>query len=349
MPGHSTNQSGTRALRVAIIGSGFGGIATAVKLQEAGFTDFTVFEKNPGPGGTWWENSYPGAQVDVISAYYSYSFMYDYDWPRSFANQDEVQKYIEDVIDKYGIRSHFRFNAPVREVVWNDATNTYTVHTPQGIPQEFNVVVSGVGMLNDPVVPDWPGLDDFQGPKFHTARWQHQHDLAGKRVAVVGTGSTASQVVPAIAPTVGHLFLFQREPGFVLPKGDRVFTQAERYKLRRWPILQKLDRIKSFVNIERFRSAARPLAAAQRMLHVGIFNTAVNAQAVFQCKDANCNGIQNDELQIQQVLDALYRFANQSDDRNDHPKNNEVVKKMMEFATKMAHEAPLFQQRTETT
>ena len=267
MPGHSTNQSGTRALRVAIIGSGFGGIATAVKLQEAGFTDFTVFEKNPGPGGTWWENSYPGAQVDVISAYYSYSFMYDYDWPRSFANQDEVQKYIEDVIDKYAIRSHFRFNTPVREVVWNDAANTYAVHTPSGKPEEFNVVVSGVGMLNDPVVPDWPGLDEFQGPKFHTARWQHQHDLAGKRVAVVGTGSTASQVVPAIAPKVGHLFLFQREPGFVLPKGDRVFTQAERDKLRRWPILQKLDRIKSFVNIERFRSAARPLAAAQRMLH----------------------------------------------------------------------------------
>lgn len=265
--GSRTKLRDPRNPRVAIIGSGFGGIATAIKLKQAGFTEFTVFEKNAGPGGTWWENSYPGAQVDVMSSYYSYSFMYDYDWPRTYANQDEVQKYIEDVIDHFGIRGHFRFNTPVREAVWNDRTNAYTVHMASGEQHECEIVVSGVGMLNDPFIPDWPGLADFAGPKFHTARWEHQHELAGKRVAVVGTGSTASQVVPAVAPKVKQLLLFQREPGFVLPKGDRVLTRAERDKLRRWPILQKLARIRNFVNIERFRAAARPDTGPQKFLH----------------------------------------------------------------------------------
>jgi cyclohexanone monooxygenase len=231
----------TRPFRVAIIGSGFGGIATAVKLQRRTDAEFVVFEKAPGLGGTWYENRYPGCEVDIPSHAYSFSFL-KFDWPRTHATQPELLAYAEHVVDRFGLRPHIRLNTEVREVRWSDATRRYTVTASDGSAEEFDAVVSAVGLLSVPRLPDWPGLDDYAGIRFHTSLWEHEHDLAGKRVAVVGTGSTAAQVVPALASVVGDLTVFQREPGWVEPKSEREFTPRERWIYRHVPLAQRLHR-----------------------------------------------------------------------------------------------------------
>jgi cation diffusion facilitator CzcD-associated flavoprotein CzcO len=233
---------------VAIIGGGFGGIALAVKLKRAGIETFTIFEKSAGIGGTWWDNVYPGAEVDVGSHLYSYSF-HRHNWTRTHARQAELQQYLEDVVDKYGLRPHLRLETAVVRAQWDETTHTYAVALANGETLTSRVVVSAVGLLNVPRYPDWPGLEDFKGPAFHTSRWEHQHDLEGKRVAIVGTGSTASQVLPAIAPIVGHVTLFQREPGWVIPKGDRDFTDDERDRLSQ-PLTYRRERLRLLWQIE---------------------------------------------------------------------------------------------------
>jgi len=235
--------------QVAIVGGGFAGIATAVKLQRAGIHTFTVFEKSEGPGGTWWDNRYPGAEVDVASHLYSFSFK-SHDWSRTHAKQPELQAYLEEVLDDFGLRPHFRFGTTVRDAVWDERTHTYAVHLEGGESVTAHMVVSALGLLNYPKYPDWPGLDDFAGPKFHTFRWEHEHDLTGKRVALVGTGSTASQIVPEIAPQVDRLYLFQREPGWVVPKGDRDFTPAERAKYQS-KLQRRITRVKAAYLLEK--------------------------------------------------------------------------------------------------
>lgn len=237
------------APHVAVVGGGFGGIATGVKLRRRGIDTFTIFEKSAGPGGTWWDNRYPGAEVDVASHVYSYSFK-GYDWSRTHARQEEIQRYLEEVVDEFGLRPHFRFSTAVEGCVWDEPTRSYTVTLRGGETLRADIVVSALGLLNYPRYPDWPGLDEFGGPKFHTFRWEHHHDLSGKTVAVVGTGSTASQVVPEIAPVVGHLYLFQREPGWVIPKGERDFTPQERARYRRrWA--RRRERLRLALQLER--------------------------------------------------------------------------------------------------
>lgn len=230
---------------IAIIGAGTAGVATAVKLKRAGFTAFTVFEQSGGAGGTWYDNTYPGCEVDIHSYFYSFSFM-PYDWPRTHADQPTLRRYIDDTIDHFGIRAHFQFRTKVEEAVWDEERQVYRVRLDSGEERDFTVVVSCLGLLNYPRYPDWPGLDEFEGTAFHTARWEHQHDLTDKTVAFVGTGSTASQAVPAIAPTVRKLMLFQREPGWVLPKGERDFTPAERDRWLRRPLIRKWLRYKEY-------------------------------------------------------------------------------------------------------
>ena len=213
--------------RVVVVGAGFGGIAAGVYLRRAGIETFTIYESSLGVGGTWWDNTYPGAEVDVGSHLYCYSFK-PHDWTRTHARQPELQKYLEETVDQFGLRPHLRLGVTVASARWDDDRHRWEVRLDDGTVDECHVVISGVGFLNLPRYPDWPGLESFRGPKFHTARWEHQHDLTGKTVAVVGTGSTATQIVPAIQPVVGKLYLFQREPGWVLPKGERDFTDEER-------------------------------------------------------------------------------------------------------------------------
>jgi cation diffusion facilitator CzcD-associated flavoprotein CzcO len=209
------------------VGAGFGGIAAGVNLLRAGIRDFTIYESSLGVGGTWWDNTYPGAEVDVGSHLYCFSFK-PYHWTRTHARQPELQKYLEETVDEFGLRPHLRLGVAVQSATWDDDRHVWTVRLDDGTVDECNAVISAVGFLNVPKYPDWPGRAGFTGPMFHTARWEHQHDLTGKVVAVVGTGSSATQVVPALQPIVQHLFVFQREPGWVMPKGERDFTDEER-------------------------------------------------------------------------------------------------------------------------
>jgi cation diffusion facilitator CzcD-associated flavoprotein CzcO len=227
--------------RVAIIGAGLGGIATAVKLKQAGIEDFVVFEQSPAPGGVWWENKYPDCEVDAPSQLYSYSFM-PYDWTRTHAKRAEIQRYIEDTIDRFGIRGNFRFVSRVGSIVWRDRRSSYTVRLATGEEEHFDAVVSCVGLLNRPTCPTWPGLERFAGAKFHTARWESQHDLTGKKVALVGTGSTGAQVSRYLAEASEHLYVYQREPGWILPKYARDLRSWTRRLKCRWPWIQKLER-----------------------------------------------------------------------------------------------------------
>jgi cation diffusion facilitator CzcD-associated flavoprotein CzcO len=218
--------------RVAVVGAGFGGIAAGVKLKRAGIDTFTIYESSLGIGGTWWDNTYPGAEVDVGSQLYCFSFK-PYDWTRTHARQPELQKYLEEAVDEFGLRAHLRLGTAVESATWDEDRHVWRVQLDDGTVDECHALVSAVGFLNVPSYPDWPGLDDFAGPKFHTARWEHHHDLTGKVVAVVGTGSSATQVVPAIQPVVEKLYVFQREPGWVLPKGERDLSDEERSALAR--------------------------------------------------------------------------------------------------------------------
>jgi len=224
--------------RVVVVGAGFGGIAAGVKLRRAGIETFTIYESSTGIGGTWWDNTYPGAEVDVGSHLYCFSFK-PHDWSRTHARQSELQQYLEETVDEHGLRAHLELGVTVESATWDDERHVWAVHLADGRLDECHVLISGVGFLNVPRYPDWPGLNDFAGPAFHTARWEHGHDLAGKVVAVVGTGSSATQVVPAIQPIVRRLYVFQREPGWVMPKGERDLSEQERTTFarpwrRRW-------------------------------------------------------------------------------------------------------------------
>ena len=234
---------------MVVVGAGFGGIGTGVKLKKAGIDTFAIYESSLGVGGTWWDNTYPGAEVDVNSNLYSFSFK-SHVWTRTHARQPELQKYLEDTVDEFGLRPHLQLGVTVESATWDDERHVWSVHLDSGEVDECHVLVSAVGFLNVPRYPDWPGLDTFDGPKFHTSRWEHHHDLTDKVVAVVGTGSTACQVVPAIAPIVKKLYVFQREPGWVTPKGERDLTDAEQALFAN-PLRRSIDRAKLRYRAER--------------------------------------------------------------------------------------------------
>jgi cation diffusion facilitator CzcD-associated flavoprotein CzcO len=234
--------------RIAIIGGGFSGIGMAVKLVRAGIRSFTVYERADGAGGTWWINRYPGAQVDTPSHLYSFSFK-SVNWRQTHADQDDLLRYLDDVVEEYGLLGHFRLGTAVLSATWDARTGQYEV-SAGGTSETYDVVVSAVGLLSEPRYPEWPGLDRFEGPVFHTMRWRREHDLAGRTVAVVGVGSSGTQIVPALAPLVRHLYVFQREPGWILPKGERSFTPDERVRYSRaWR--RRLHRARLFAAYER--------------------------------------------------------------------------------------------------
>lgn len=221
-------------VRVAVIGSGFGGLGAAVRLRREGITDFAVLERAGSVGGTWRDNSYPGCACDVPSHLYSFSFAPNPDWPRVFSGQSHIRAYLEHVTDTFGLRPHIRLNHEVLLMRWIADAAHWEIETSRGT-LTADVVVSATGPLSDPKVPDVPGLDSFPGKVFHSARWDHGYDLRGKRVAVIGTGASAIQIVPAIQPDVARLTLFQRTPPWVLPRADRAVSGAERWLHRKVP------------------------------------------------------------------------------------------------------------------
>ncbi len=230
--------------RVAVIGAGAGGVAMGVGLRRLGVGHFTIFEQQSGIGGTWWDNVYPGAEVDTAQPLYSFSFS-QFDFSRTHIKQAELQRYLQTTADRFGLGSHFQFGTKVERAVWDESTHTWEVSTSDGQSSRFEVVVSAVGLLNHPKYPDWPGLDLFEGEKWHSARWPKDADLKGKRVAVVGTGSTSAQLVPAIAPVVEQLYVFQRQAGWLMPKLERDLTSEERARMMR-PLYRRKVRMQQW-------------------------------------------------------------------------------------------------------
>jgi cation diffusion facilitator CzcD-associated flavoprotein CzcO len=218
----------TRTPRVAIIGTGFSGVAVAAELQRRGITSFTLLEKADEVGGVWRDNTYPGAACDVPSHLYSFSWAPNAAWSLRFAPQAEIHAYLQRVVEARGLRPHCRLGVEVLRAVWSDATATWDLHLDTGEVLEFDVLVAGTGQLNRPATPRLPGLDDFAGVHFHSARWDHEADLTGRRVVVVGTGASAIQFVPAIAEAAGHVTVVQRSAPWVVRKGDRRYTALER-------------------------------------------------------------------------------------------------------------------------
>jgi cation diffusion facilitator CzcD-associated flavoprotein CzcO len=233
--------SSTRDLRVAIIGAGPGGMCMAVKLQEAGFSDFVLLERSDGVGGTWRRNTYPGAACDVQSALYSFTFAFKADWTRPYAPQPEILEYMEKVARDFGLLDHCRFGVEVRRVVWQDDSAHWRIELDSGETLTADAVVSAIGMFNELARPQINGLENFGGTMFHSAQWAADHDLTGETVAVIGSAASAVQFVPEIVQSAGQVHLFQRTANWVLPKPDTPYTETELagFRIDPTPIRQK--------------------------------------------------------------------------------------------------------------
>jgi cation diffusion facilitator CzcD-associated flavoprotein CzcO len=235
---------------IAIIGAGFSGLGMAYYLKQAGFHDFVIYEKAAGLGGTWRENTYPGAACDVPSHLYSYSFDPHYAWSSAFGPQREILDYLQQLAQKHGIVPHIRYGREVSSARFDEARGAWTLHFADGATAEAQVVITGVGQLHRPALPRVPGIERFKGRAFHSARWEHDYDFAGKTVASIGTGPSAIQYVPELAKAAQRLHVFQRSPAWCVHKIDRAYTRPERWLLRHWPWTHSLDRIRIFWYVE---------------------------------------------------------------------------------------------------
>ena len=227
--------------RVVVIGAGFAGVGIGVKLQQEGIDDFVICERNDSVGGTWFEHTYPGCGCDIPTHLYSYSFARNPRWSRLFPKQEEILAYVRGIAEEHGVTSHIRFGCEMERCAWEEEEGRWRVSTSRG-ELTCDVLVSAIGATAEPDEPDIPGLEAFAGHRFHSARWDWDHDLAGERVAVIGTGPAAAQFVPEIQPEVGALEVFQRTPPWVIPHFDRPVPGAERLLYRLLPQAQDVQR-----------------------------------------------------------------------------------------------------------
>ena len=248
-PGSVRDMNSAKQRSVAVVGGGFGGVGAIVMLKRAGYHDVTVFERSDGIGGVWHHNTYPGAACDVPSHLYEFSFEPNPRWTRRFAQQPEIKSYLEDVARRHGVLDRIRTNTEVKGARWDAERKKWLLDTSTG-PHEADILLTACGQLSVPSVPPIAGLDTFEGPAFHTANWRHDADLDGKRVAVVGTGCSAIQTVPAIQPIVSQLDVYQRSPGWTMPKMDFVYKESTRRLFERFPAVQRLDRKATFAFME---------------------------------------------------------------------------------------------------
>jgi cation diffusion facilitator CzcD-associated flavoprotein CzcO len=273
MPTSNKHEPNTQDLpervRVLVIGAGFAGLGAAIKLEEAGYADFLVVDQGDSVGGTWRANTYPGAACDVPSQLYSFSFAPNPHWSRSFSPQREIHAYLQDVAQHAGVLDRFHFGTTVEEAAWDEGDQVWTVTTSAGVVTA-DIVISGSGGLSEPKNPEIKGIDEFGGKIFHTARWDHDTDLSGKRVAVIGTGASAIQVIPEIAAKVAHLDVYQRTAPWVMPRHDRAYTRAEKLAFRFVPFFQRAYRtgiywgretyVPGFTKVPRILTPARTMA-----------------------------------------------------------------------------------------
>jgi cation diffusion facilitator CzcD-associated flavoprotein CzcO len=230
------------SLDVAIIGAGLAGICLAILLKRAGIDNFAIVEKSDGIGGTWRDNTYPGAACDVPSHLYSFSFAPKLDWRRKYATQAEILGYIEDLARTYDLHPHLRLGTELAGAQFDTGNRCWRLRTVRGEAIAAKALVSGCGQLNRPRYPEIPGRALFAGRAFHSARWDHSYDLRGKRVAVIGTGASAVQFIPQIAPVVAKLHVFQRSANWLVPRGDRAYSPREQWLFRHLPLAERLHR-----------------------------------------------------------------------------------------------------------
>jgi cation diffusion facilitator CzcD-associated flavoprotein CzcO len=228
-------------VEIAIVGAGFSGLGMAIRLRQQGREDFVVLERGSDVGGTWHFNTYPGCACDVPSHLYSFSFAPNPGWSQTYSRQPEIRKYLRDCADRFGVRDQIRFGCEVESAEWDEETRRWRIATSQG-ELRARVLIGGMGPLFEPKLPQIPGLDRFEGALFHSARWDHDYELRGKRVAAIGTGASAIQFVPAIQPEVSQLHVFQRTPPWVVPHTNRPVTGFERRLFRALPAAQRAMR-----------------------------------------------------------------------------------------------------------
>jgi cation diffusion facilitator CzcD-associated flavoprotein CzcO len=270
---------------IAIIGTGFGGIGVARYLKQAGLSNFTIFEKKQDVGGVWRENTYPGAACDIPSHLYSYSFEPHYPWSRRYGTQSEIHAYLRHCAQKYQLVDHIRFGHEMLGAQFDAARGVWVIRFANGLTHEAQVLISAVGQLHRPQLAEVPGLASFAGRSFHSATWDHSYDLSGKTVAVIGTGASAVQFVPEIAPQVQQLYLFQRSAGWVIPKMDRPYSTFERMLLTRVPALHSADRARIFWFIEFLASALQRTGALKSRIAAAIFTIANRFMMKTQLRD----------------------------------------------------------------
>ena len=234
---------------ITIIGAGFSGIALAVELERAGFDDVVLLERQDGVGGVWRANAYPGCACDVPSALYSYSWAPNPDWGRVYGTQPEILAYLERVAGERGVAARVRFGCELTGADWDDDARRWRLETTAGL-RTTDVLLCATGLFGDATIPDLPGLERFAGTTFHSLHWDHDHDLRGERVAVIGTGASAVQFVPAIQPEVAHLTVFQRTPPWIMPRLDHETSSLERLAMRRVPGLRRAARLGIYAFIE---------------------------------------------------------------------------------------------------
>jgi cation diffusion facilitator CzcD-associated flavoprotein CzcO len=250
--------------RIVIVGTGFSGLGMAIKLKEEGEHDFVLLERAADIGGTWRDNTYPGCRCDVSSHLYSFSFAPNPNWSSTFSPQEEILDYLRDCAERYGVMPHVRFETELEGAAWDTDDELWRIETSNG-PLTADILIAAQGPLSDPSLPEVPGLDSFEGTAFHSAEWDHEHDLTGERVAVVGTGASAIQFVPEIQPKVASLHVFQRTAPWVIPHRNRPLKRWERALYRLFPPAQLAMRAgiywarESFALQFRRRAVGRPL------------------------------------------------------------------------------------------
>lgn len=275
------------ALSAVIIGTGFAGLGMAIALRKAGIDDFVILEKANDVGGVWRDNSYPGAACDVPSHLYSFSFEPNPAWSRVFAVQSEILAYLQHCARQYDLHQHIRFGAEVAQAAFDESSGVWRVTLTDGQTHTAKVLISGTGQLSRPALPKVPGLAQFKGPSFHSAHWDHSVDLAGQRVAVIGTGASAIQFVPAIAPKVAQLLVFQRSSNYIKPRPDRAYGALEKSAFRHVPGAARLHRLGIYLKYEaqalaftRFKGLMRMAVGwpFQRLLKAQVSDPALRQQ-----------------------------------------------------------------------
>ena len=316
-------------MRIAIIGAGPGGLCMGKRLLDEGFDDFVILEKSDGVGGTWRHNRYPGCECDVQSALYSFSFDVKTDWSKPYGTQPEILAYMEEVAEKHGLLAHCRFGNGVASAAWDEAASRWTLTLESGDTIEANAVVSAIGMFNGLTWPAIEGLDSFRGTMFHSARWNWEHDLRGKRVAVIGSAASAVQFVPEIVKTAGQVHLFQRTANWVMPKADTPYTDDELTAFREDPtrlldfrreVEDNMNKGMTFSNIEKNEMAAAACLNALEVVRDPEVRNKLRPEHPYGCKRplfSNLYFPAFNEPNLELVTDGIARITEKAVVTND--------------------------------